>query len=167
MADKNEIQVADWLAEDYAELQTDPDYVTQGILIDIAVQLGEIMDEEGIESQKELADCLDMSPSAVSQIMSGDQNMSIERLVRIALALGRTLEAPRFVNQQQRKVTPIEPKHRRVHVEAEATHAQGFSQKRRTGGSWTFVPGQPAVQVFVGDQTVREPSSSGNEMSLA
>lgn len=106
MADENEIQVADWLAEDYVELQTDPDYVTQGILIDLAVQLGEIMDAEGIESQQALADHLGMSPSAVSQIMSGEQNMSIERLVRIALSLGRTVEVE-FVEQKRPEVEAV------------------------------------------------------------
>lgn len=136
MADQNRVQVADWLADDYAELQTDPDYVAQGILIDIAVQLGEIMEAEGIDSQKELADRLDMTPSAVSQIMSGEQNMSIERLVKIALSLGLTLEAPKFVQKEKTNIEAVPTPPKRVAVHNDTTFRQG-KLTHKSGYGWT------------------------------
>ncbi len=130
MAPDSEIEVAEWLADDYGELQKDPDYVTSGVLIDLAVQLGEIMEDEDIENQKALADRLDMSPSAVSQIMSGEQNMSIERLVRIALSLGRTIDVE-LVEHDPPEVTAAPTKTNRIDVSEEAS-----TPAETAGGAW-------------------------------
>lgn len=66
--------------------------VVEQLTLDIMVQIGTVMEEEGI-SQKELADALDIWPSATSQLLSGDQNVSIKQLVKVALALGMQWEA--------------------------------------------------------------------------
>lgn len=149
---KNEVEVADWFAEDFNELQEDPDYVTHDLLIDIAVQLGEIMEEEGIESQKELADRLGMSPSAVSQIMSGDQNMSVERIVRIALALGRTVNVD-LVEHTPPDVAAVQTNRTRIDLTEEEPGRKGgaWDVARKSGVSWPDrAQSRSSVSVCVG-----------------
>ena len=148
----NEVEVADWFAEDFNELQEDPDYVTHDLLIDIAVQLGEIMEEEGIDSQKELANRLGMSPSAISQIMSGDQNMSVERIVRIALALGRSVNID-LVEHTSPDVTPVPTKTTRIDLTEEEPSQKGgaWDVTRKDGVSWPDrAQNKSSVSVCVG-----------------
>lgn len=97
MATNDTYQVASWFKDEFDALHQDPTFVTEEIVLDLALQIAEAMEEAGIETQKELAERLDVSPSAVSQMLSGDQNISIHRLVKVALALGKTVEAPKLV----------------------------------------------------------------------
>jgi transcriptional regulator with XRE-family HTH domain len=97
MATNDTYQVASWFKDEFDALHQDPTFITEEIVLDLALQIAEAMEEAGIETQKELAERLDVSPSAVSQLLSGDQNVSIHRLVKVALALGKTVEAPKLV----------------------------------------------------------------------
>jgi transcriptional regulator with XRE-family HTH domain len=111
MADTDRTRVADWLHDDYVELQTDPTFVAEQLILDIMVKIGAVMEEEDI-TQKDLADALDISASAMSQLLSGDQNVSIKRLVKVALALGMQWETPKLVPFEANDIERVETRTR-------------------------------------------------------
>lgn len=53
----------------------------------IAVKILTVLDEKGIQ-QKELAEALDVSPQQVSEIVKGNQNLTLEMISRLEAALG-------------------------------------------------------------------------------
>ncbi len=141
MADTDRTQVADWLHDDYVELQTDPTFVAEQLILDIMVQIGTVMEEKEI-TQKELADELDISASAMSQLLSADQNVSIRRLVKVALALGMQWEVPNLVPFESTDVERVETKTRINVAELEMDRpAKDFPSK---GTAWGLsIGGEP------------------------
>ena len=108
MPNTDRIQVADWLYDDLVELQRDPVFVAEDIVLDMAEQISDALTERGM-TQKDLADELGISPSAVSQLLKGDQNVSILRFVRVALALDKSVKAPELVPFEMMNLQPVEP----------------------------------------------------------
>ncbi|MEL7170688.1 MAG: helix-turn-helix transcriptional regulator [Bacteroidota bacterium] len=104
------INVAPWLADQLAALQIDPEFVAEDLVLDVCEQLSVAMAEEGV-SQKELAARLGKSPSAVSQLLSGDQNISLLRLVEVALALNRGVAPPRLIALDPPRIVQAEETH--------------------------------------------------------
>jgi len=148
----NTIRVADWLADDWGELQHDPTFVAEDLILDVALQIAEAMEEAGFETQKELADELDVSKSAVSQLLSGDQNVSLKRLVKVALALGKNVEV-NLVDRAAPEIEPVRTRTKRVDVEGEAETQSSsnrvdlwLSETHGDGGRGTSDP-SPRVQV--------------------
>ena len=88
--------VATWIRQDLEELQDDPEFLTQTLLLEVNENICALMDEQGI-SRAELARRLKWQRSAVTKMLQGNHNISILRLVKVALALGCTLTAPQFV----------------------------------------------------------------------
>ena len=141
MADTDRTRVADWLHDDYVQLQTDPTFVAEQLILDIMVQIGTVMEEEGI-TQKELADALDVSASAMSQLLSGDQNVSIKRLVKVALALGMQWEVPNLVPLEANNIERVETK-TRINV-AELEVDQSKKEFPNKGTDWRLsIGGEP------------------------
>ena len=139
MATSENIKVADWLHDDFVDLQTDPEYLAEQLLIDIAIVIGNVMDEQGI-NQKELAERLDISKSAVSQLLRGDQNISMGRLVRIAHALDCRVRAPELLPLASPDIEPVETT---VSVDIESpplSKGQQLSQGRRPWGDTVQAP---------------------------
>jgi transcriptional regulator with XRE-family HTH domain len=137
MPDENTVRVADWLADDWRDLQHDPTFVAEQLILDVAVQIAEAMDEAGFETQEELANELDVSTSAVSQLLSGDQNISLKRLVTVALALGKSVEVE-LVDHEPPEVEPVSTKTKRVDVEGgtmqkRTDRLDAWSEQMRTG----------------------------------
>jgi len=137
MPDENTVRVADWLADDWRDLQHDPTFVAEQLILDVAVQIAEAMDEAGFETQEELANELDVSTSAVSQLLSGDQNISLKRLVTVALALGKSVEVD-LVDHEPSEVEPVSTKTKRVDVEGgtmqkRTDRLDAWSDQTRTG----------------------------------
>jgi len=141
MADTDRTRVADWLHDDYVGLQNDPAFVAEQLILDIMVKIGTVMEEEGI-TQKELADALDISASAMSQLLSGDQNVSIKRLVKVALTLDMKWEAPELVPFEAPDIERDEATARISVAEIEVDRsAKGFHSKSKT---WGELPSQPS-----------------------
>ena len=61
-----------------------------GLKMDFAVEVEKAMETEGI-SKKELASRLGVAPARVTKILSGESNLTIETMQKIADALGCTL----------------------------------------------------------------------------
>lgn len=66
-------------------------YIQERAKSQVAVRLADALVQEGC-TQRELARRLRLSEGRISQIMSADENVSIELLARIAAALDRQLE---------------------------------------------------------------------------
>ncbi len=100
--------VSTWIQQDLEELREDPDFLTQGLLLEVNETICELMEDRGV-NRAELARRLKWRRSAVTKMLQGNHNISIGRLMKVALALGCTLTAPRFmplVSQLQLKITP-------------------------------------------------------------
>lgn len=146
MATSSNIKVADWLHDDFVDLQTDPEYLAEQLLIDIAITIGNVMDEQGI-NQKELAERLSISKSAVSQLLRGDKNISMERLVRVAHALNRRVEVPKLLPLTSPNVERVDTT---VSVEIESPSldtGRYLSQERHSWGD--AVEGPQSISVTV------------------
>ena len=81
------LKAAPWLADQLDELQADPEFLADDLVMDVCEQICAALDEAGMK-RKDLAERLGVSKSAVSQLLSGDQNVSLRRLVEVALAIG-------------------------------------------------------------------------------
>ncbi len=88
--------VATWIRQDLEELKEDPEFLTQGLLLEVNETVCELMEDQGV-SRAELARRLKWPRSAVTKMLRGNHNISIGRLMKVALALGCTLTAPRFM----------------------------------------------------------------------
>ena len=122
----NKLRAANWLYDELKVLQSDPTFVAEDIILDITEQICEAMEQQGLQ-QKDLAERLGKSRSAVSQLLSGDQNVSIKRLVEVALALDMTFIPPQLI--------PFEP----VEVERvdEGVHGAGVVTQELRSASET------------------------------
>ncbi len=103
MNNPTRIKAASWFQQELGELQSDPTFVAEDIILDMTEQIHEAMAKRGM-NQSDLAKRMAevrgvdaLSRSAVSQLLSGNQNISIRRLVEVALAMGMTITAPRLV----------------------------------------------------------------------
>lgn len=103
---KHPIKVANWLEDHYRELQRNPDYITEGILLEITLQICEELDKQQM-SRAELARKMGWSRSAVTKLLRGNHNISVRRLVEVALALGLTLTTPQLVPVDGDRISPI------------------------------------------------------------
>ncbi|MEM9997497.1 MAG: helix-turn-helix transcriptional regulator [Bacteroidota bacterium] len=104
------LKAAPWIAGDLAALQHDPEFLAEDLVLAVCEQIAAAMSEDGV-SQKELATRLGKTPSAVSQLLSGDQNVSLRRLVEVACALGRGVEPPRLVPFVATEVEAVDEGH--------------------------------------------------------
>lgn len=157
MSTPTKIKVASWFKDDLEALQSDPAFVAEGVILDVTEQIYAVMDEEGI-SQQELAERLDVSKSAVSQMLSGDQNISIKRLVKVALALGMTLEAPKLAPFQRPRIEPVYAGHHSASVTVETADTPATDDPRKTlsRGDGFRRPTHAAVSISVGGAHPKE-----------
>lgn len=162
MANTDHIQVADWLHDDFVALQTDPTFVAEQLILDIVVQIAAVMEEEGI-AQKDLAEELDISPSALSQLLSGQQNVSLKRLVKVAMALGMRWEVPKLVPFDSPEIVRVETAvPTAVELEVES-RPKGFSSK---SAFWGQTPPQP-TRLSVEGEPVDEGVNNDEELIAA
>jgi transcriptional regulator with XRE-family HTH domain len=149
MPDESTVRVADWLADDWRELQHDPTFVAEELILDVAVQIAEAMEEAGFETQEELANELDVSESAVSQLLSGGQNISLKRLVTVALALGKSVEVD-LVDRDRPDVEAVPTKTKRLAVDGGITQRTGDQMAAWTNQAGTGPQPDTTVNVHVG-----------------
>lgn len=81
----------EWFRAELQALQDDPDYLTEGVLLDVTEQIYARMQEHGLR-QTDLAECLGVSRAFVSQLLNGKPNMTMRTLVGVAHALGQRVE---------------------------------------------------------------------------
>ena len=102
--------VAKWIRQDLEELQDDPEFLTEGLLLRVNIAICKLMNDEGV-TRAELARRLKWRRSAVTKMLEGNHNISIGRLMRVAVALGYTLTAPKFVPLTSHLHLKVEPVH--------------------------------------------------------
>ena len=66
--------------------QDDPQYVAEGLLIDINEQIVRLLEQKEI-TRSALAQALGVSNPYVTKLLNGNENLTIKQLVRLAIAL--------------------------------------------------------------------------------
>ncbi len=84
------------LEKSWKELESDPEFIAQGILIDILENILEIMEKKNI-SKADLAKKLGTSKAYVTKLFHGNPNMTILTIAKIAAALEVDIKAPEFI----------------------------------------------------------------------
>ena len=80
-----------WYKERIDGLENTIEYKIESIAFDIAMQIYKQMEKLGI-NKKDLAEKLNVSKSYITQLLKGKSNMTIETLIKVAEALGMTLQ---------------------------------------------------------------------------
>ncbi len=88
--------VSTWIRQDLEEFREDPEFLTEGLLLEVNETICELMGKKGV-TRAELARRLDWPRSAVTKMLQGNHNISLGRLMKVALVLGCTLTAPQFM----------------------------------------------------------------------
>lgn len=66
--------------------ENDPEYVAEGLLIDINEQIVRMLTSKEI-TRTRLAKMLDVSTAYITKLLNGNENLTIKQLVRLAVAL--------------------------------------------------------------------------------
>jgi len=82
-----ETSASEWFAAMHEGFRDDPEYVAEGLALDVVIELGRAMRNQGL-TQSELARRIGASPAFVSQTLHGKPNMTLLTLAKFALALG-------------------------------------------------------------------------------
>jgi len=80
-----------WFQQYLDRYRDDPDYVLEGIVLDLTDRIALAMQEQGV-SRAELAERLGVSRAYITKLLGGNTNMTLRTLVRLALALGMVPE---------------------------------------------------------------------------
>ena len=121
------IKAAPWIADQLDALQIDPEFLADDLMMDVCEQLCVALDDAGMK-RKDLAERLGVSKSAISQLLGGDQNISLQRLVEVALAVGYRVEPPRLI--------PFERTVVETHEAVEPIHAEFEPPLQQTADFW-------------------------------
>ena len=70
----------------FDEWRDDPDYLYEGVVLELTEQIAAQMKERGI-SRSDLAERLGTSRAYVTKLLDGQENMTVKTLVRVANAL--------------------------------------------------------------------------------
>ena len=81
------VKLQDWIDE----FQGDPDYEFTKVAIDIGEQIVARMEERGM-TQADLARAMGVSRARVSQILRGNDNLTLKSIVAVAIALDCRVE---------------------------------------------------------------------------
>ena len=81
------VKLQDWIDE----FQGDPDYEFAKVAIDIGEQIVARMDERGM-TQADLARAMGVSRARVSQILRGNDNLTLKSIVAVAIGLDCRVE---------------------------------------------------------------------------
>lgn len=91
MSQYNDFDFKDWFDQEVKELEKDPEYIANGLMIEMAAQVSKKLQDEGLK-QKDLAEKLGKSEGWISRFMNAPTNFSVKKLVEIGVALGMNLE---------------------------------------------------------------------------
>lgn len=84
----NEIKTSEWFAKMYRELEGDPDYIAAGFAIEITDALAARAQEIG-KTQADMAREAGMSRAQVSKIFSGEENVTLKTVAKLAATVGK------------------------------------------------------------------------------
>lgn len=70
-----------------ARAKTRPAYYEEGLFLDVASRIIDIMDAHGV-TRSELARRLNVSPAYITKMLRGHANLSLESLAKVAYAIG-------------------------------------------------------------------------------
>lgn len=70
------------------DMENDPELITTDVQLDVAVDIERLMEAEGL-SKKELATRIGSSASYITQVLSGEKNLTIKSMVKLANAMGK------------------------------------------------------------------------------
>jgi len=73
------------LAEFMSKNKYDPDFIVEGLKLDLATEIKKLMERKGV-TKKELAQRMNVKPSYVNKILAGE-NMSLKVLGKVLGAL--------------------------------------------------------------------------------
>ena len=76
-----------WFERELRQVEDDPEYRTELLLIELNDQICAQMERTGM-SRADLARKLGVSRAAVTRMLNGSPNMTLKKLVTVALALG-------------------------------------------------------------------------------
>ena len=93
----------------------DPDYEFDGVAIDVGEQIVARMEERGM-TQADLARAMGVSRARVSQILRGNDNLTLKSIVAVAIALDcgvevllKPIDAPQAEHEIQPSPTEARP----------------------------------------------------------
>ena len=81
----------EWFTRELAEFQKEPEFHVEGVLIRLGDEICLRMDELGM-SRADLARKLGVSRAAVTRMLNGSPNMTLLKLVTVAMALDAEVE---------------------------------------------------------------------------
>ena len=81
------MKASEWYEQALLERQSTPEFQTERLLLEIGEELVSHLESQGM-TQAELARRLNVSPPFVSRLLSGNPNLTLKTLGRIAHALG-------------------------------------------------------------------------------
>jgi transcriptional regulator with XRE-family HTH domain len=81
----------EWFKEELKTYEKDPEFILDGILLDINETICSIMEKKGL-NRKEFAQKLNVTPAYVTKILRGDPNLTLRSLIKISQALGLSLD---------------------------------------------------------------------------
>ena len=93
--------------------ENDPEYLTEGLLIDITEQMAGLMKRQGL-SRSDLARRLNCSNAYVTKLMSGSQNLTLKKLSQIGVALGCSVRCALVQGQSQERQIGMRRKRRQA-----------------------------------------------------
>jgi DNA-binding Xre family transcriptional regulator len=82
-----------------ADAGSNPDYEAARLPLDMTTAITWFMKENGI-TKSELAKRLNLTPGRVSQILSGDENLTLRTLATVCAALGAHFEVDLVANER-------------------------------------------------------------------
>jgi transcriptional regulator with XRE-family HTH domain len=81
----------EWFARELREFENDPVFHTEGVLIELGEEIWARMEQLGL-SKADLAHRLGVSQAAITRMLSGSPNMTLLKLVTVAMALDADVE---------------------------------------------------------------------------
>lgn len=80
-----------WFEEKLTKFENDPAFIADGVLLKVANDIYQALEQQNL-NQKDLANRLGCSNAYISKLLDGSQNLTLKKMVEIALALNCEFE---------------------------------------------------------------------------
>lgn len=105
------LKVSEWYEQYIARFRDTPEFQTERVLVDIGEQIVSQMESQEI-TRAELARRLGVSRPFVTRLLTGNPNLTVKTLVRVASAVGLVVDVslePRYLANVRRYAALIQP----------------------------------------------------------